>query len=185
MDINALVKITSRAWSLPILALLHHGVPARQAPLLANTGAGRTAFAASLKHLLELGLLERNPGHGHPLRPEFRLTLAGDIASAMAARIMDSVPDPEKTIVLQKSWSVPVLAVTARPSRFIDIRTQLGPITDRALSQSLTLLHDHRWIARDVDIAQKPPKPMYCATNAGLLISKAIGLGTTVQNTGA
>ena len=37
MDIETLVKLTSRSWSLNILALLHSGVPGRQAPLLAAT----------------------------------------------------------------------------------------------------------------------------------------------------
>ena len=69
MDMEFLVKLTARAWSLSILARLDAGVPGRQAPLLAATGAGRTAFAQSLAHLHALGLLERNPGHGHlPLK---------------------------------------------------------------------------------------------------------------------
>ena len=85
MDINLLVKLSSRAWSLPILAQIARGVACRQAPLIAATGAGRTAFGASLTHLIDLKLLERNPGHGHPLRPEFRLTPAGQAAAAMGA----------------------------------------------------------------------------------------------------
>ena len=84
MDINALVNMTSRAWGLPILAAFHDGVPGRQAPLLAATGASRTAFGQSLDHLIECGLVERNPGYGHPLRPEFRLTSAGDKAARVA-----------------------------------------------------------------------------------------------------
>ena len=74
MDINLLVKITQRAWSMNILALMHEGTAGRQATLLAKTGAGRTAFAQSLHHLIELNLVQRNPGHGHPLRPEYILT---------------------------------------------------------------------------------------------------------------
>ena len=58
MDIEFLVKLTARAWSLSILARLDAGVPGRQAPLLAATGAGRTAIAQSLAHLHALGLLE-------------------------------------------------------------------------------------------------------------------------------
>ena len=80
MDISEIVNVASRAWALPILNCLHGGVPGRQAPLLAATGAGRTAFAQSIGHLIEIGLVERNPGHGHPLRPEFRLTEAGKAA---------------------------------------------------------------------------------------------------------
>ncbi|MGB7270169.1 MAG: transcriptional regulator, partial [Albidovulum sp.] len=51
MDIVLFVNITSRAWALPILSNLHEGVAGRQAPLLAATGASRTAFSQSLDHL--------------------------------------------------------------------------------------------------------------------------------------
>ena len=86
MDINLLVKITARAWSLSILALMHQGVPGRQAALLTRTGAGRTAFAQSLTHLIDLGLLARTSGHGHPLRPEYELTEKGKPAAASQPR---------------------------------------------------------------------------------------------------
>ena len=77
MYIKSFVNITSKAWAMPILLNLYDGVPGRQATLLAATGASRAAFAQSMEHLIKIGLLERNPGHGHPLRPEFRLTQLG------------------------------------------------------------------------------------------------------------
>jgi hypothetical protein len=48
VDIAALVNVSSRAWSLAILGALASGTSGRQAALLSATGAGRTAFAASL-----------------------------------------------------------------------------------------------------------------------------------------
>ncbi|MCE8555052.1 winged helix-turn-helix transcriptional regulator [Ruegeria pomeroyi] len=175
MDINLLVKLTARAWSLPILANLHQGVAGRQAPLLAATGAGRTAFAASLAHLAQLGLLERNPGHGHPLRPEFRLTATGQEAAAMAARLLGTVPGAEDAL-LRRSWTVPILALTGQPRRFSAIRSDLSPITDRALSVSLKQLEDHEWLRRDLDLSQRVPFPVYRAANLGAELNRAIGL---------
>ena len=137
MDIETLVKVTSRAWALKILALLQSGVPGRQAPLLAETNASRTAFAASLEHLFQLGFLERNPGHGHPLRPEFRLTEAGAQAARTASGVLDAIPDDRDFELLQRSWTLPVLALTDRPRRFTAIKSDLTAITDRALSISL------------------------------------------------
>lgn len=176
MDIKSLVKLTSRAWSLNILALLHQGVPGRQAPLLAATSASRTSFTASLRHLAQLGLLERNPGHGHPLRPEFRLTESGIAVAETADRIVMAVPDDEEFALLRRSWTVPILALTDMPRRFSGIKSDLAPITDRALSTSLYQLEAREWLQRDIDTSKRVPFPTYHATNTGIEINRAIGL---------
>ncbi|MBO6755095.1 MAG: winged helix-turn-helix transcriptional regulator [Roseibium sp.] len=176
MDIKSLVKLTSRAWSLNILALLHQGVPGRQAPLLAATRASRTAFASSLEHLVQLKLLERNPGHGHPLRPEFRLTQTGAVAAETANRIAAAVPDDSEFAVLRRSWTVPILALTHTPRRFSVIKADLAPITDRALSTSLYQLEERDWLRRDIDTSSRAPYPTYLAANRGIEISRAIDL---------
>ena len=45
--------------------------------MLARLGLSRSMLTASLTQLIEAGWLQRNPGHGHPLRPEYVLTDAG------------------------------------------------------------------------------------------------------------
>ncbi len=174
MDIKAFVNITSRAWALPILSNLHDGVPGRQATLLAATGASRTAFAQSMDHLIKIGLLERNPGHGHPLRPEFRLTPIGITAAALANKIQ-GVAGAENQDLLRRSWTLPVLTSLHTKSHFNDIRRNLGPITDRALSQSLRSLEDRNWVCRNVDNAARPPRSIYNAINVGGMISNITG----------
>ncbi len=171
MDINSFVNITSRAWSIPILAHFHQGVPGRQATLLTATGAGRTAFAQSMKHLIEIGLAERNPGHGHPLRPEFRLTKTGKIAAKMAWGIYQSTEARDHDII-RKSWTLPILSTLQKPSYFSDIKRNLHAVTDRALAQSLRGLEEREWIKRDVSPIARPPRPLYCAINEGAMISK-------------
>ncbi len=177
MNIELLVNLTSKAWSLKILALLDSGIPGRQAPLIAATSASRSSFAASLGHLLQLELLERNPGHGHPLRPEFRLTPKGRVAAAMAGRIVNIVPDDDGFAVIKRNWAVPILAVTETPKRFSAIKNGLGPITDRALSKSLGVLEERAWLKRDIDVSQRSPFPTYHAVNTGRKINQAIALG--------
>ncbi|WP_345741755.1 winged helix-turn-helix transcriptional regulator [Ruegeria faecimaris] len=171
-----LVKLTSRAWSLNILALMHSGTPGRQAALLAATSAGRTAFAASLDHLIRLDLIERNPGHGHPLRPEFRLTLPGIEAASMASAIVNAVPDDTKFKLVRKSWTVPILALTGTPHRFSAIKSDLVSITDRALSSSLQQLEALDWIRRDIETAARMPFPTYRAVRTGFAINQAVNL---------
>ncbi len=174
MDINTLVKITSRARALDILALLHRGVPGRQAALLSECGAGRTAFTQSLLHLVEMGLLERNPGHGHPLRPEFRLTMPGVAAAVFANKIVHAASDPPQHILLRRAWTVPILVTSRSPQYFSQIKRELTSITDRALSHSLKQLEHQRWIERRVDLVARPPRSLYQVVNAGREISHAV-----------
>ncbi|MCK0095894.1 winged helix-turn-helix transcriptional regulator [Yoonia sp. F2084L] len=172
MDIKLFVNVTSRAWALAILSNLHAGVAGRQAPLLAATGASRTAFAQSMDHLITVGLLERNPGYGHPLRPEFRLTSLGVSAAAIANKIQ-SVAGKEDQDLLRRSWTLPVLTTLHTPSRFNDIKRSLPSITDRALSQSLKIMEVRSWVCRAVDETARPPRSIYSAVNAGAAISQA------------
>ena len=176
MDINSLVKITSRAWSLSILELMHNGVAGRQATLLSASGASRTAFTQSLNHLIGLDLLERNPGHGHPLRPEYRLTPKGVSASVVAAKIKAVATETSDQILLRRAWTIPVLAVSHEPRYFKDIKNDLGIISDRALSQSLNQLNSQDWLMRTVNISARPPRPVYQASNVGAAISRAVNL---------
>ena len=176
MDIETLVKLTSRAWCLNILASLHAGVPGRQAPLLAATSASRTSFASSLEHLVQLGLLERNPGHGHPLRPEFRLTRKGVEIAEIASKIVKAVPQDKEFALLRRSWTVPILALTDTPQRFSVIKSNLVTITDRALSASLYQLEVRNWLQRDIDTSKRVPYPTYLAVNRGIAINRAVDL---------
>ncbi|WP_353531904.1 winged helix-turn-helix transcriptional regulator [Cognatishimia sp. WU-CL00825] len=171
MYIDLFVNITSRAWALPILSQLHSGTPGRQAALLAATGASRTAFAQSMDHLIALGLLERNPGYGHPLRPEFRLTQIGTSAAKLAHQI-NKVSKREDQDLLRRSWTLPVLASLHTPHHFIEIKRNLSPITDRALSQSLKSMEARNWVCRKINEVARPPRSIYTAVNTGEILSQ-------------
>lgn len=174
MDIKHFVNITSRTWAIPILSSLHEGVAGRQAPLLTATGASRTAFAQSVDHLIEIGLLERNPGYGHPLRPEFRLTPEGKKAAALANRIQLAAENEDQTL-LRRSWTIPILTSLQRPRHFNEIKRDLTTITDRALSQSLKAMETRHWVRRSVDDAARPPRSLYETINFGSKISQITG----------
>jgi len=172
MDIKSFVNITSRAWAIPILSQLHIGVAGRQAPLLAATGASRTAFAQSMDHLITIGLLERNPGYGHPLRPEFRLTSHGVIAAEVASKIQGVTAEEDQDL-MRRSWTLPVLSAMQTPTHFNDIKRNLHTISDRALSQSLKSMEGRNWICREVDDSARPPRSIYSTVNTGQAISRA------------
>ena len=170
MDIEVFVNATSRAWAIPILSSLHAGIAGRQAPLLSATGASRTAFAQSMDHLISIGFLERNPGYGHPLRPEFRLTELGASAADLANKIQNVTAEEDHDL-LRRSWTLPILTAIHRPSHFNDIKRNLRSITDRALSQSLKTMEIRSWVHRHIDETARPPRPIYHAVNTGGLIS--------------
>lgn len=176
MYIETFVNITSRAWALPILSKLHAGVAGRQARLLAATGASRTAFAQSMDHLIEMGLVERNPGHGHPLRPEFRLTQLGRAAAALASQVY-AVSTAEDQDLLRRSWTLPVLVTLQAPSHFCDIKRNLRTITDRALSQSLKTMEARNWVHRSIDARARPPRSLYSSVNTGEVITQITAPG--------
>ncbi|NIZ62110.1 transcriptional regulator [Sedimentitalea sp. CY04] len=174
MYINTFINITSRAWALPILARLQEGVPGRQAPLLKATGASRSAFALSMTHLIEIGLVERSSGYGHPLRPEFRLTLAGEKSALLASDIILATGGRDQDL-LRRTWVLPILASLNQDDHFNQIRHRLSNITDRALSHSLKSLEERVWVLRCVDRVARPPRSEYRAVNTGLAISQITG----------
>ncbi len=120
--------------------------------MLTATGASRSAFIQSMEHLIKIGMLERNPGYGHPLRPEFRLTPVGKTAAIIANKILD-VSEEDEQDLLRKSWTLPVLATLQKPSQFSEIK------------RSLLRVH------RCVENATRPPMPLYNAINTGAMIS--------------
>lgn len=177
MDINQIVKLAAKSWSIKILALMHSGVPGRQAPLLAASGAGRTAFGQSLQYLIEIGMLERNPGHGHPLRPEFRLTKQGITAAKLAADVLECLSENDDGFALiRKTWTLPILAAVGEQRRFSEIKLALPSITDRALSQALVQLEEKAWLNREIVVEGRHPYPSYHAAGMGSKINQVLKL---------
>ncbi len=131
------------------------------------------ASGQSLAHLVNLDLLERNPGQGHPLRPEFRLTAEGEQAATIAAAVFKAAPHPTDRALLRRRWTLPVLAVLPTPRPFGALKRDLPPITDRALSQSLKSLENHRWLKRRIEPDSRPPRALYRATGTAERIGTA------------
>lgn len=94
----------------------------------------------------------------------------------IAGRIMENVLDDDAFVVIRRSWAVPILAVTDVPARFSHIKSELGSITDRALSQSLFVLEERAWLKRAIDVSHRSPFPTYHAVNTGQKINQAIAL---------
>ena len=167
MDKRYLVNLCSRTWSLTALSLMAGGVSGRISPLAAAAGCGRTSMSASVEHLVLLGLLENNPGHGHPLRPEYRFTERGSSIAEWTLELHSIAKSDEEKALLRNKWSLPLVSCIPDEVRYSEIRRLLVPVTDRALSAGLGRLADNRWIRRSVGERTCPPVVSYCTLGTG------------------
>ena len=60
-----------------MLAELDRTGGTRAITLMRRLDVGRESLQRTLQALVERGLVQRNPGYGHPLRPEYLLTARG------------------------------------------------------------------------------------------------------------
>lgn len=163
---DSFIQLCSKAWALRILSYLGQGLNARISPMAHELSTGRTAITASIAYLIELGYVRRTKGHGHPLRAAFELTKQGEIVAAWAIEL-DSILAPESWGIACRTWSLPVMRLTHSAPRFGQLRAELKPVTDRALSQTLKILANHDWITREVNGEATPPEVSYSPRGMG------------------
>ena len=157
-----LVRLCERTWSLRVLDLLHQRGGARFVELASGTGASRPRLTAALEALIEAGLVIRNPGYGHPLRPEYILTERGRNAAeaatdclAVASRWHDHAD------IIHRKWPLPILGSIGEDAcRFSALRSALPGVTARALSLTLTGLSSAGLLRREV-LDSAPPLVLY------------------------
>jgi DNA-binding HxlR family transcriptional regulator len=170
-------RLVAGRWLVPLLALVGAEDGARFAVMLAKLGLSRSALAASLAHLQEAGWLRRNPGHGHPLRPEYILTPAGEPVAAFCSRVMAEREklglDPDQ----MPRWSLPLISTLGRDrARFSALRASLTPVTPRALSLTLKQMLSTELVDRALE-DEFPPIAIYGLTGRGLRLAEAMRLG--------
>jgi len=124
----------------------------------------RDSLSRSLVALEEFRLVERNPGYGHPLRPEYLLTARGTRVAAACSRYLDPLADDQD--LMTRKWTAPVLVCClAGLRRFNAIRAALD-ITPRALTQAMKQLESSHLIVREVSDGY-PPLALYSLSATG------------------
>jgi DNA-binding HxlR family transcriptional regulator len=167
--------LLERRWSLPVLSELHRTRGAKFVTLVARTGASRKAIRDTLAALIKLGLVMRNPGYGHPLRPEYLLTTRALQSGPRFQALHDTLAAQGVLDAALKKWSLPVLGLVSRAqggARFSELRTALD-ITDRALTLALKDLQRMNLITRLV-LDAYPPTTLYQATGHAAPIIAAL-----------
>ena len=173
-DPQDLVWLTGCRWFMPILALLSREEGARFAAMAGRLGIARSMLATSLEQLAARGWVMSNPGHGHPLRPEYILTEQGQPVGAwcegvMAERARLGLAGTDLT-----RWSLPLVRrLDRRWARFSALQAELEPITPRSLSLGLKQLLAVRLVERRLEDAF-PPLPLYGLTGRGQRLAGAM-----------
>ena len=169
MSIPDLIALFHHRWSAPVLAELLRQKGSRFAALSGTLGVGRESLRRTLDSLLALGLVARNPGYGHPLRPEYILTEDGKRVAQRCAKLLAANEDD----VLLRKWSLPVLAALGQPARFSELRVSVPGVTPRALALALKDLQAAELVERRVEDAY-PPRTLYTPTPQGRRLQRIV-----------
>lgn len=156
-------RLSSKRWLAPILAQMAGESGSRFAALARTLQISKSVLSDHLDALETFGWIVRNPGHGHPLRPEYRLTVEGALIAQHCTRIAQA----RNRLGIHDfgRWSLPIIAeLVPGPLRFTALQRRLGPVTPRALSLGLTQLAGSRLIERFTDV------PAYALSDRGARI---------------
>jgi DNA-binding HxlR family transcriptional regulator len=158
-----LIRLFHHRWSVPVLAELSRTDGSKFITLVNRLGISRDSLAHTLIAITEAGWVMKNPGYGHPLRPEYILTEAGRQIASICADLRPELGSAEE-IGLNK-WSMPVL-MAVENARFSDIKAAIPDITSRALTQALKDLQSAGLLVRQVSEGY-PPTPQYTLSPRG------------------
>jgi DNA-binding HxlR family transcriptional regulator len=148
-NLEPLIALCHHRWSLPILAELHRDNGAKFVTLVQRLKISRDALSRTLDALVQIGLVKRNTGYGHPLRPEYILTPPGKQIGQDALELLHQIQQLEAVNTGLKKWSLPILhAIHHRINRFSSLRETLPSLSPRALTLTLQDLEQLTWLIR-------------------------------------
>ena len=151
-----------------MLAELYQSSGAKFVTLANRLGVSRGSLSTSLGDLIDQGLVARNTGYGHPLRPEYLLTENGKGLGEHCLRLAKLVERRQEADLAYRKWTLPlVAALGADVRRFGELREDLGhEATPRALTLGLKSMLSVGWARRSV-IDDYPPTAGYALLNKG------------------
>jgi len=168
-----LIRLFHHRWAAAVSIEVARGEGARFAELGHRLGAPAGSLRSSLANLIELGLIQRNPGYGHPLRPEYILTRSGIRIVPPLERLLSILDALKVREIGLRKWSIPVIDALGRgQNRFRDLSSDLPSISPRALAQTLKDLLAAGLIRREV-LPEFPPVSVYRLTTGGRRLARA------------
>jgi len=132
----------------------------------------RDSLRSSLLSLTEMGLVQKNPGYGHPLRQEYVVTKNGiNVAKMCQHYLYITGRDP----LFLRKWPAPLLLSLHQGNHKFNELCNALTITPRALTQSLRLLESTGYVIRAVK-AEYPPTTTYRLSKTGIKMTRSIDL---------
>jgi DNA-binding HxlR family transcriptional regulator len=172
--LDLLQNLGQHRWTVPLLAWMAPRGGARFVELLKGLGLARESLSRTLEAALQAGWLMRNPGHGHPLRPEYILTPAGQSAAKLCAVIETARAAIELPDGALHRWSLPVLYLVDHGTRrFAGLAQALPDSNPGALTQSLKGLLSQSLLTRTI-VESFPPVPDYGLSRRGAELAQAL-----------
>ncbi len=168
-----LVRLCHHGWAPAVVAALWETRGAKFVTLSRRLGVAPEGLSRTLAAMEDLGLVMRNPGYGHPMRPEYLLAPDGE---STAPAVRDFVRRFERAGLAalgRRKWTAPTLAAAGLgATRFGEFVSILPGVTPRALTQTLSAIGAAGLMERRV-IAETPPRSEYKLTRCGARIASA------------
>lgn len=165
--LSRLASLFHRRWAVPVLTELYKDRGAKAVTLTNRLGVSRESLRATVDELIEHGWIARNPGYGHPMRPEYLLTRRGEKLGPTCVRLMAMLRKMGIQRIALRKWSMPItLALAGGVERFGELKRILPGITSRALALGLKELQRTGLIERRI-LDQYPPTTSYRLTRRG------------------
>lgn len=167
MSWEELKILTEYRWGPYVLRELRRTDGCKFVTLVERLKANDVTIRRLLAFLIENGLVMRNPGYGHPARPEYILTPSGESSAASSELLLAKLEKHSLEHLLNNRHALPLLvAIGGRHLRFAEIKTLLA-VTPRSLSLLLNELQNQRLLVREVTTNQ-PPQVKYSLSGSAL-----------------
>lgn len=171
-----LVRLCHHRHAAPVAAEIARRDGCRFVELQSALGLSPASLRNALEAAIALGLAGRNPGYGHPLRPEYVPTATGLLLAGPWLALWRAVESSDATELAGRKWTLPVIdAIAAGHQRFAQIGAALCGVTPRALAVTLRDLVEAGLVQRRIE-SSFPPAPIYTVTASGRRITRRLVL---------
>ena len=169
---SLIIMVSHHRWAIPIIAEIGRTDGSKFVTLIHRLGISRDSLQRTLLGLIEAGWLMKNPGYGHPLRPEYILTDSGNRLKPICQELFKLISQASLDQVAFQKWSLPILGTIFQGAeRFSEIKNKLPSATSRAVTLALKELCQAGLVTRAV-IDDFPPTSVYKLQEAGYGLGK-------------